>query len=76
MIYLELFWSFFQVGLFSIGGGCVVVLAGKEQFCYFLKVETILPHGFERNMPASIYLKKILVRKLNFRHELLNQLAV
>ena len=21
MIYLELFWSFFQVGLFSIGGG-------------------------------------------------------
>lgn len=21
MIYLELFWSFFQIGLFSIGGG-------------------------------------------------------
>ena len=23
MIYLELFWSFFQIGLFSIGGGYV-----------------------------------------------------
>ena len=25
MIYLELFWSFFQVGLFSIGGGYAAV---------------------------------------------------
>ena len=25
MIYLELFWSFFQIGLFSIGGGYAVL---------------------------------------------------
>ena len=31
MIYLELFWSFFQVGLFSIGGGYAVIPMIRDQ---------------------------------------------
>ncbi len=31
MIYLELFWSFFQIGLFSIGGGYAAMPLIKEQ---------------------------------------------
>ena len=31
MIYLELFWSFFQVGLFSIGGGYAIIPLIQEQ---------------------------------------------
>ena len=31
MIYLELFWSFFQVGLFSIGGGYAAMPLIQDQ---------------------------------------------
>ena len=31
MIYLELFWSFFQIGLFSIGGGYAAMPLIQEQ---------------------------------------------
>ena len=31
MIYLELFWSFFQIGLFSIGGGYAALPLIREQ---------------------------------------------
>ncbi len=31
MIYLELFWSFFQIGLFSFGGGYAAILLISEQ---------------------------------------------
>ena len=33
MIYLELFWSFFQVGLFSIGGGYAAMPLIEQQVC-------------------------------------------
>lgn len=31
MIYLQLFWSFFQIGLFSIGGGYAAILLIQNQ---------------------------------------------
>ena len=31
MIYLELFWSFFQIGLFSIGGGYAAMPLIQDQ---------------------------------------------
>ena len=31
MIYLQLFWSFFQVGLFSVGGGYAAMPLIQEQ---------------------------------------------
>lgn len=38
MIYLELLWSFFQIGLFSIGGGYAAMPANPESGggCSFL----------------------------------------
>ena len=35
MIYLELFWSFFQIGLFSIGGGYAAMPLIQNQVVAF-----------------------------------------
>ena len=58
MIYLELFWSFFQVGLFSIGGGFVIIPLMRERFVkelHWIEEEEMLDlTAIAQSSPGSI----------------------
>ena len=77
-LYLQLFWSFFQVGLFSFGGGLATMPLIQDQvvnISYAQRAEeayknctlTILPgegHGFSPEAQAQVIeaIKKLLYR--------------
>ena len=58
MIYLELFWSFFQVGLFSVGGGYAAMPLIQNQVVdihpWLTQAQALTLHGGSHHFSSMI----------------------